>query len=196
MATRRTSLLLLLITASVGATLPLSANSSLCSEQEWNKALTSQQILDYKYNLLATQYNHWLPGFKQAIFLYQEFSHAELLTLWNNNRHGFQTTLRMQRQSAAQAIAEIDQLLRLLDITPPLVEKQRDRWYRIGEDCKQRQLMTNVLATELYLKANKSVSLELSRLRHNLLTMRRDYQSEIRLLNQVIEHDSDTLQQP
>lgn len=168
-------------------TLPSQSHANLCNEKDWNKALTSQQILDHRYNLLASQYNSWLPNFKQAIFLHQEFSRPELDYLWRNNNNDFQTTLTMQLESAEKATRDIDSLLALLDNTPPYIQKQWDKWYAIGEDCKQEGLMSNFFATELYLKANKELNIEIINLRQYLVTMRHYYEFEVVTLTEVMQ---------
>ncbi len=177
---------LLLLTAIIGLTLPHASQAARCTEQDWNKALISQQILDQHYNLLASQYNHWLPNFKHAIFLHQEFSRAELQFLWRHNKQDFQAAVTQQLGSVKRAIQEIQQLQHQLDDMPTGVAKQWETWFNIGEACKQAGLMSNAFATELYLKSNKELNDQLDLLHQQLAMMRLRYEYELQILTQVM----------
>lgn len=177
---------LTIITAVISMTLPLLSHAIQCTEQEWNKALNSQQTLDQRYNLLAAQYNLWLPNFQKAVFLHQEFSEQELQFLWKSNRHDFKTKIAMQLESAQKATRDVDNLLFLLDETPKYVERQDNHWFELGQQCKSEGLMSNYFSSELYLKSNQDLQRSLSNLRQYLVTMQHYYDYEITVLSAIM----------
>lgn len=168
-------------------TLPQQSHAVQCTEQEWNKALSSQQTLDQRYNLLASQYNLWLPNFQHAVFLHQEFTQSELQFLWDSNRHDIRTKIAMQLESAQKASRDVINLLFLLDETPKYIVMQTDQWFQLGEKCKNEGLMSNYFSAELYLKSNQELKGSLDVLRRSLQTMQNYYDYEISALSALTE---------
>ncbi|WP_240798224.1 MULTISPECIES: hypothetical protein [Gammaproteobacteria] len=168
-------------------TLPQQSHAVQCNEQEWNKALSSQQTLDQRYNLLASQYNLWLPNFQHAVFLHQEFTQSELQFLWDSNRHDIRTKIAMQLESAQKASRDVINLLFLLDETPKYIVMQTEQWFQLGEKCKNEGLMSNYFSAELYLKSNQELKGSLDVLRRSLQTMQNYYDYEISALSALTE---------
>ncbi len=166
-------------------TLSWQVHASQCNEQEWNKALVSQQALDRKYNLLATKYNDWLPSFQQAIFLHIEFSNEELSYLWNKNTNQFQEKVVNQINTALESRLLVNDLIQYLDTIPNQVSEQLGYWNDIGQACEREGLISNEVAAGHYVKSDQQLTQDLINLKEQLATMRRYYDREVLSLQNI-----------
>ncbi|MGY2574156.1 hypothetical protein [Vibrio sp. C8] len=166
-------------------TLSWLTQASQCNEQEWNKALVSQQELDRKYNLLASKYNMWLPSFHQSIFLHLEFSNEELTYLWAKNANHFRDKIDRQIEAALESRQMISSLTPYLDEINEDVAEQISAWNRIGQDCEIDRLITNEVAAQHYMQSNKRLTQELTNFKQQLNTMRDYYDREILVLQNI-----------
>ncbi|MBD0787179.1 hypothetical protein HUO09_12565 [Vibrio sp. Y2-5] len=166
-------------------TLSWLTQASQCNEQDWNKALVSQQALDSQYNSVALKYNRWLPSFQQSIFLHLEFSNQELSYLWAKNANHFRDKIDRQVEAALESRQEINSLSPNLDeITDDVVE-QIAAWDRIRQDCEVDRLITNEVAAQHYVQSDKQLIQELTNLKQQLATMRRYYDREVLTLQHI-----------
>lgn len=166
-------------------TLSWLTQASQCNEQEWNKALVSQQALDCKYNTLASKYNMWLPSFQQSIFLHLEFSNEELTYLWGKNANHFRDKIDRQIQVALESRQMISSLAPYLDEINEDVTEQISLWNRIGRDCEIDRLITNEVAAQHYVQSDKHLIQELNNFEQQLDTMRSYYDREVLTLQNI-----------
>ncbi len=174
-----------LITATLLITLPWLSYANLCNEQEWNKALVSQGVIDSEYNLLANKYNQWLPGFQESIFLHKEFSLDELQYLWDRNSNNFRNKVDKQIIASVRSEQLINEFSLKINSLPVDIRNQIDNWLSIEKACKAKGLVTNQVATAHYVKADQQLIEHLSKLEKQINIMNRYYSKEIDLLHKI-----------
>ncbi len=163
-------------------TLSWCSQAAQCNEQQWNKALVSQQALDQKFNVLAKKYNQWLPTFHASVFLHQEFSQQELNYLWNKNVDKFQQKVEQQIVAALKSRQTVNELVGQVTAMPLLVEQQIRTWQQIQQACKNGNLITNEIATNHYIEADAALKHDLSDLVKRLQKLKSVYDREISTL--------------
>ncbi|PNH81950.1 hypothetical protein [Vibrio diazotrophicus] len=173
------------ITTIILITLSWLTHASQCNEQDWNKALVSQQALDRKYNSLAQKYNKWLPSFQQSIFLHLEFSNQELTYLWAKNSNHFRSKIDRQIEAALESRQKISSLVSYLDEISQEVTTQISAWNKIGQDCEVDRLITNEVAAQHYVQSNRQLIQEFTNFKQQLFTMRSYYDREILTLQNI-----------
>ncbi len=173
------------ITAIFLLTLSWHAQAAQCNEQEWNKALISQQSLDRKYNLLATKYNQWLPTFHASVFLHQEFSDQELEYLWNKNTDSFQQKVTQQITTAVQSRQTVSDLIQYITTIPSTVNSQIALWQELQDACHEGKSIANEIAASHYIDSNTTLKVELNDLIFLLERMRSVYDREILVLQNL-----------
>ncbi len=178
------------ITAILLFTLSWYAQAAQCNEQDWNKALISQEALDRKYNLLAIKYNQWLPTFHDSVFLYKEFSPQELEYLWNKNSNSFQQKVAKQISFALKSRQSINDFIQHIPTIPPLVDKQIVAWKALKQACSKDKLITNEIAADHYIDSNSVLKKDLNDLLTQLKIMHRFYDHEIVILQNLSESSS------
>jgi len=171
-----------LITAILLLTLSWCGQAAQCNEQEWNKALVSQQALDNNYNSIATKYNQWLPTFHASVFLHQEFSSQELHYLWVKDVDNFQQKVEQQISVALKSRQLTHELVEQVTAITPLVREQINTWKDIQKACKNGNLITNEIATNQYLEANSLLKKDVIRLVEKLKTLASVYDQEVTTL--------------
>ncbi len=174
-----------LITAILLLTLSWCGQAAPCNEQEWNKALVSQQALDSQYNIVATKYNQWLPTFHASVFLHQEFSMQELHYLWNKNVDGFQQKVEQQISVVNKSRHSIDELIEQVTTLSPLARKQMATWKGIQQACKSGNLITNEIATNQYIESNSALRQDINKLFERLQKLESVYNQEITVLQSL-----------
>lgn len=174
-----------LITAILLLTLSWCGQAAQCSEQEWNKALVSQQSLDSKYNHVASKYNQWLPTFHASVFLHQEFSTQELRYLWTKNVDNFQPKVEQQVSVALKSRQTINELVEQVTTIPPIVRIQISTWKEIQQACRNGNLITNEIATNQYIEANSALKNDVANLAEKLKTLESVYTREIAVLQSI-----------
>ncbi len=173
------------ISAILLLTLPWYAQATQCNEQEWNKALISQQSLDRKYNLLAEKYNHWLPTFHTSVFLHQEFSDQQLEYLWNKNTDNFQQKVTQQISTAVQSRQTVSNLIQYIATIPSTVNGQMTLWQELQDTCHEGNSIANEIAASHYIDSNTTLLTELHDLVFLLERMRAVYDREILVLQNL-----------
>jgi len=173
------------VTAIILLTLSWCGFASQCNEKEWNKALVSQHSLERQYNLLAAQYNQWLPSFRQSVFLHQEFSQQELNYLWAKNSNQFQQKVDQQISTAIHSRQVVNDLLEPVSSLPMHIKNQANIWKHIETDCGKDRLITNQVVAQRYIKSVQLLGEELSVLKQKLETMTKVYDKEILVLQNL-----------
>jgi len=176
-----------IITAILLVTLSWNTYATQCNEQEWNKALVSQQVLDRKYNVLAKKYNQWRPTFHQSIFLHREFSKQELDYLWRKNSDNFHLKVDKQILAAINSRQSVNELMENVSTLPELVNAQLSSWNQLKLACKKANFVPNQVAADHYIDSNKTLKRELSGLEQQLTKMREFYDREIQVLQKIEE---------
>lgn len=174
--------LFLTITAAVAITLPFQSQGEYCNVETWNKALKYQRKVDDWYNVQATEFNLLLKTYQRQVFLHQEFRQQELEMLFRSEKQNLRKMLDQQIQASRSVITELERRSTQINTDVDMVQSALTRWHLLSQTCEQEHQLANTATSLGYVKTNRELQAEVTRLLTKIQTITAMYQREADIL--------------
>lgn len=170
--------------------LPTWAKGDHCVQTTWNQVLIQQDQLDDWYNKHASSFNNLLYFHRKKIFLHQQFSETELKQIWLAEGTSMQAKLEQQIYNSTMVVSQLMEEESDLKAQRPEVEEMQNIWKSISTHCRQKEQMSNAIASAEYAISNQELEKDLNLLIRKISYLRSLYQQEVEMLEEVKESET------